>query len=554
MNRILLVISLFSLGSVCAQAQELGFSIGGHVPNPAAVLDVQAKNKGVLIPRINLESTTLLQGGANPEGVIVYNIGTTLAPGFYYWTGTQWDMLTGDSYISSELTRVEQKFETQINNIINGGEDQGTDISYLVSFNPDTNVYSYLKPNAAGGYDKTIIDLTAAVQVAETTTFFREELKVVKDPTDPTQTKEVTAAYIYFAEDVIKDWKVAHPNGNPVDDMDDDLGWRIDVLGVVNNNFREIFENTVNNEIINEIIKEAPNNVWVEDRGADGKFLVYLDENKDKHEVNLTQQETQTSIFRHEVATDGVAAPALETEELVVTELKKGDIYYSYVGEHGKIFYINMTNDVINSIQNSETLQQEIFNTVNEYNSIGGNVYYGKMDANSTEDVLYVIKNEVPERIDISQDILNVIESTTNEIIIEKILERTEVTVEADVADVAVGTSIDGSKIYKGKRNVTVNHTDGYDVTFTAPITVTPSKKVLVAGSDQFTHEPTNEKIESLLSATIISKVTKQVVTTNVTDVETKANNTLTFSFGLGNMYTALENGDYEVIFEYTAK
>ncbi len=543
---------LFLTVSVVMFAQDKpGVGIGGKRIDKAAMLDIQATNKGVLIPRISLEETTVLHGGTNPEGIIVYNNGTALAPGFYYWNGTKWDMLTNTEYVSNELSELETRIDTQINNIINGGQTEETDISYLVSYNPDTKVYSYLKPNENGGYDKMNIDLIEAVQVAETNTFIRPVYTIVGEGTP--EVKQVVSAYVYFSEDAIKAWKLLHPEGNPQDDMDVDLGVRIDVLGVVNNNFREIFENATNNEIINEIIKESPNNVWVEDRGDQGKFLVYFDADKVKHEVSLEHQETQTEMFKHVVTADGTPGDPQVIETLNTAELKDGGIYYSYKAEHGKTFYINMTNDVINSIQNSETLKKEIFNTINEYNTTGGNVYYGKIEENG-EDVLYVIKNDVPEHIDISQDILKVIENVTNEAIIEKILERTEVTINVDVADVAIGTSIDGSKIYKGKRSATVFHEDGYDVTFKAPITAKPAKKVHVQGSDQVTYEPTNESIETLLSATIIDKTTKQVVSTNITDVVIGANNTVTFNFGLGTMYTALENKDYEVVIEYTAK
>lgn len=549
MNKTLLTVFLMGLGVVSTQAQELGFSIGGHVPNPASVLDIQATNKGVLIPRIDLKTTTVLQGGVNPEGVIVYNNGTVLTPGFYYWNGEKWEMLTGDNYIADELAKVEERLETQITNIINGGgEDQGTDISYLVSFNPETNVFTYLKPNEDGGYDKTEINFTQAVQGIETNTFMREVTLTNSEG------KEVVSGYVYFSEDVIKAWKVDHPEGNPVLEMDNDLGTRIDVLGVVNNNFKDLFESETNTTIIHDIIKNAPNNVWVDDRGEAGQYLMYIDENETEHEVNLTQQETQTQMFKHVVSGDGNTGEALSTSTLNSADLKDGGIYYSYQAEHGQTFYINMTNDVINSIQNSETLKKEIFNTVNEYNSTGGNVYYGKMDASSTEDVLYVIQNDVPQQIDISQDILKVIEDVTNNTIIDKILERTEVTIKIDDADVAVGTSIDGSKVYKGKRTITVFHEDGYDVTFTHPITVQPAKKVNAPGTDAISYEPTNEKIETLLSATIIRKATKQIITNQVTDVSTTTQNQLSFSFGLGTMYTALENDEYEVVFEYTAK
>ena len=532
MNKTLLTIGLITLSVIGTQAQEMGFSIGGHVPNPATILDIQATNKGVLIPRINLETTTILQGGTNPEGVIVYNTGSALAHGFYYWTGSQWDMLTSDSYISNELTQMEERLETQINNIVNGGQEEGeTDISYLVSYNPDTTVYSYLKPKEEGeGYDKVVIDLTAAVQVAETNTFIKPILSTVNAGTP--EENQVVSAYAYFSEDAIKAWKLTNPEGNPEADMPIDLGVRIDVLGVVNNNFREIFENATNNEIINEIIKEAPNNVWVEDRGEAGTFLVYYDENKEKKEVNLQQQETQTEMFKHVVTGDGNTGPALPIEVLDVNELKDGGIYYSYKAEHGKTFYINMTNDVINSVQNSEILKKEIFNTVNEYNSLGGNVYYGKMDENSTEDVLYVIKNDVPERIDISQDILNVIENVANETIIETILERTEVKIITG-ATTKLNETIDGFAVYKAKYNANVaNHSAAapYNTNFDSGFGIS--------------------NLQTLLSVKIVKGV--ELVQNSVTAV-TYEGGVLNFKFGLGNLYSTLLSGDYQVIVEYVS-
>ncbi|EKB04895.1 hypothetical protein HMPREF9716_03033, partial [Myroides odoratus CIP 103059] len=296
---ILTLICLTTTLLVSAQDKP-GVGIGGKRINKAAMLDIQATNKGVLIPRINLETTTVLQGGVNPEGVIVYNKGTALPSGFYYWNGEKWEMLAGDSYITDELTRVEERLETQITNIINGGgEDQGTDISYLVSFNPETKVYTYLKPNAEGGYDKTEIDFTQAVQGIETNTFMRALTTVNAEG------KEEVSGYVYFSEDAIKAWKVNHPEGDPVLEMDSDLGTHIDVLGVVNNNFKVIFESEANTTIIHDIIKNAPHNVWVEDRGEAGQFLMYKDENETEHEVSLTHQETQTQMFKHVVSGDG---------------------------------------------------------------------------------------------------------------------------------------------------------------------------------------------------------------------------------------------------------
>lgn len=73
-----------------AQAQV---AIGTTTPDPNAVLDLTSTNKGFLMPRLALTSTT------NPaplnafvQGMVVYNTATTgnVEPGAYFSNGTSW--------------------------------------------------------------------------------------------------------------------------------------------------------------------------------------------------------------------------------------------------------------------------------------------------------------------------------------------------------------------------------------------------------------------------------------------------------------------------------
>lgn len=66
-------------------------------PNAYTMLDVSSTNKGILIPRVNLTSNTLdlNSDGDNsisnqPAGLLIYNSGTTLAAGYYFWNGSEW--------------------------------------------------------------------------------------------------------------------------------------------------------------------------------------------------------------------------------------------------------------------------------------------------------------------------------------------------------------------------------------------------------------------------------------------------------------------------------
>jgi hypothetical protein len=74
-------------------AQNLGISATGVVPDASAGLDVNFTDKGVLIPRIALTSTTSAGPISNPaNSLLVYNTTNNpaagLTPGYYYNAGT----------------------------------------------------------------------------------------------------------------------------------------------------------------------------------------------------------------------------------------------------------------------------------------------------------------------------------------------------------------------------------------------------------------------------------------------------------------------------------
>lgn len=78
-------ISLFSLlmyGHVIAQ----NMGIGTENPDPAAVLDISATSKGLLIPRMNFTQRTAIVNP--PDGLMVYQ--TDSIKGFWYYDGLKW--------------------------------------------------------------------------------------------------------------------------------------------------------------------------------------------------------------------------------------------------------------------------------------------------------------------------------------------------------------------------------------------------------------------------------------------------------------------------------
>jgi len=83
-----------------AFAQSMGINSNGAAPHPSAALDVSASDKGLLIPRMALSAANSASLVSSPAtSLLVYNTATAgtppnnVAPGYYYWNGSQWILL-----------------------------------------------------------------------------------------------------------------------------------------------------------------------------------------------------------------------------------------------------------------------------------------------------------------------------------------------------------------------------------------------------------------------------------------------------------------------------
>jgi len=100
----------FILAFICISNQFINaqVGIGTGTPDASAIVDIVSSDKGILLPRVNLTSNTLdLDGNSyQPKGLMVYNTGTTLPIGYYYWNGTEWRTLESITAISPSITEL----------------------------------------------------------------------------------------------------------------------------------------------------------------------------------------------------------------------------------------------------------------------------------------------------------------------------------------------------------------------------------------------------------------------------------------------------------------
>jgi len=80
-------------------AQNVGINGTAATPDPSAMLDIAAANKGLLIPRVSLTSTVDVATIPSPlTSLLVYNTNTAMTGGgvgYYYYDGAVWQLISG---------------------------------------------------------------------------------------------------------------------------------------------------------------------------------------------------------------------------------------------------------------------------------------------------------------------------------------------------------------------------------------------------------------------------------------------------------------------------
>ncbi len=152
---LLLAIILMSTSLVA----QVSINTDGSDPDGSAMLDIKSTDKGILIPRVTLNDASTAAPVANPvEGLIIYNIDGSEAKGFYYWTGTEWQIVGGGTagcevYGNPSIEALSNGIATTVS--VCQGQSLSLTSTDNGNWDSSTPAYSWTGPNS---YSSTLSD------------------------------------------------------------------------------------------------------------------------------------------------------------------------------------------------------------------------------------------------------------------------------------------------------------------------------------------------------------------------------------------------------------
>lgn len=508
--------------------------IGTPSPNSAAQLDIVSPNKGVLIPRVELTSTTVFSpiSGAETESLLVYNTKAQndVVLGFYYWSANKWNKIINKTDL-----------DTAINNF--GGDL--TEIKKLVSYvlpsspvnnpavpqnhttmvyNPTTKQISFVTyDTATSSYKTDLVDIASVVAGAETKTFIRT----------------ITAAggniqHVYFGEQAIQNWIAASPTNNTVANIPDNAPGSVTIdagADIVQN-----FENILNQSTTYGTGQMTIRNIIKELAGVADGNVIYKN-------IGVTPAVEWVFQYWNGTAYTTITLADLvqenETKTRIIKTTVDTEIIYNYANEGnkpnasgvatvGSPDAINVTADMITSITDNENVKTAIKNVLRG----GGNVFYTLTEILAADNggtaipakSLYTVDTTGKKvLIDISGVVMTTITNNAGDI--KTILgDKYNSVTHFKTGD----TWIDGKSIYAFKTTTTMSLNSAVASAITLPATAgnIVSVKLYKSGN---------------------------LVTSATTDLVLTGGTTLNFNIGTGTMYNVLPAGAYDVIVEFSA-
>src|SRR5690554_4199757 len=496
------ILSVALLVSAWGGYSQVG--IGTLTPDKSSQLDVTANDKGILIPRVSLTSTTdtttITNGNVN--SLLVFNTATQndITPGYYYWYIDKWKRIVNEDevggnvyYDGDQFTYVDASGDTHVINfeeivqanetvttLVNNNDGTYTytneaDVAVIIDVPADvinnietilgdTNVLNelieVLGDTYVGGnvyYDGdtfTYIDENGDTHEID----FEELVQANESQTLLVQTTEEDQQY-YVAEEYLQN--------NPAPAQTEIDSWNptalpagvytINFVGGVTNNFQDIYNNIVNEEIVIngdtynsfeeylQHIVETNETVTTFVDNGDGTYT-YTSEDGTVTTVDVPAdvvnqfEDIYNNIVNEEIVINGdtyntfeeYLQHIVETNETVTTFVDNGDGTYTYTSEDGTVTtvdvpadVVNQFEDIYNNIVNEEiTIDGNTYNTFEEYlqHIVETNETVTTFVDNGDGTYTYTSEDGTVTTVDVPADVVNQFEDIYNNIVNEEIV------------------------------------------------------------------------------------------------------------------------------------
>src|SRR5690554_6519923 len=479
MKKRLLSVALL-MGAYGAYSQV---GIGTLTPNASSQLDVVSNDKGALLPRVSLSSTTdsTTISNGNVNSLLVFNTNTEndIKPGYYYWFEDKWMRVMNED----DVTQFDHNTTNSSLTVINGNlvlfDSDGNEVSIPLS---EINIPSTLIQNQDGTYTFTnelgetvIIDATDNVinnfeNIVNNTNVLNELIEVLGVTNVSGNVNYVGNSFTYIdqagntqvvnIQDIVQANETVTPIVKNTDGTYTYTNEAGDTVTIdATDNVISNFENIVNNtNVLNELIEVLGDTYVGGNVYYDGTQFTYIDQAGDTHIVNIQD--------------------IVQANETVTTIVKNTDGTYTYTNEAGDTVTIDATDNVIsnfeNIVNNTNVLNELIEVLGDTY--VGGNVYYDgtqftyidQAGDTNTINLQEIITNEVVNNIvnqgDIYDEIINILEQESDVLIdnndgtyTHTAVDGSVVTIDANTTTVEVADGVYTFKVGAGNTITTID-------------------------------------------------------------------------------------------------
>src|SRR5690554_6418048 len=433
--------------------------IGTLTPNSSSQLDVVANDKGVLLPRVSLTSTTdsttvpVTVGESSTENsLLVFNTNTQndVTPGYYYWYVDKWMRIVNeDEIIALDKNTTNQGFSVE-DGLLILTDSEGNFISIPLT---EINIPTTIVQNPDGTYTYTnehgqsiTIDATNNIinnieNILNNTEVLNELITVLGDT--------YVGGNVYYDGDTF----------TYIDESGDTHEITIDVVGDVVTNIQN--QGDIYSEILNILEQESDTFVDNQDgtfthTTVDGEVITF-DANTLSFEQNTDGSYTFTNANGETITVDVVG-------DVVTNIQNQGDIYSEILNileQESDTFVDNQDGTFTHTTVDGEVITFDANTLSFEQNTDGSYTFTNANGETITVDVVGDVVTNIQNQGDIYSEILNILEQESDTFVDNQDRTFTHTTVDGEVITFDANTlsfeqNTDGSYTFTNANGETI--------------------------------------------------------------------------------------------------